>query len=575
MNTETRIKVLRAAGAVSSGILLSLGFPGSFGLHHGLGAVIPLACVPLFAVWQTLPQGTRISETGRVFETKPFQRFMQAFFYAWIMGCACVCNAFFWVTKPAISFGGLPAWAAYGLFACYVTLGALYFCVLLFPFLVDAGRQHAAYVRPLPVVLLACCAVALETVCPRFFQWTLGSLMHSLTPINQWASVAGFSTVSLPIIITWAALGRLWKHPPLSLRTGVVSGSIVLMWAGLWAGGASRIAQWDRDILPKLPVATVGVIQPHFTFDFLKTGSTMTSGESAEARPSPADPLGVMKTLTEDLKKQTLAQGKKWALVIWPESTLPFEWWSADEATKKSLLDWVHDLGIPVLVQSSQVDKQELAEKGIGGSTFFSVSFLLRPNGSISQFHKKWVPMPFGESVPFEDVFPEWGNFLRRYVHNLSRLGRGKTFEALAFSEQDYVAPLICFDTIAPELPRRQTRFGQASLFVNQANFVWMGKSGAGRQFRELGRFRAIENARSFLLAANNGPTVFLDPLGRLLAPETPLFERAITAVDVPLVHQEQVPFTPYTQLGEFPLWAAAIVSATILLGLHWGERRK
>jgi apolipoprotein N-acyltransferase len=170
--------------------------------------------------------------------------------------------------------------------------------------------------------------------------------------------------------------------------------------------------------------------------------------------------------------------------------------------------------------------------------------------------------MPFGEAVPLEDSFPWLGDLVRDNVNNVSKLGRGTAVDALAYSPLDAVAPLICFDAISSELTRAQSTRGNATIYINQANFLWMWKSTAAYQFVQLGRFRAVENGRSFILSANTGPSAAFTPSGELAAKPLNLMSRGFSSTKLPVFENK----TLFAEWGEKPLVLLGLIAFAVQL---------
>ncbi|MCI5139876.1 MAG: apolipoprotein N-acyltransferase, partial [Candidatus Electrothrix sp. AR1] len=93
---------------------------------------------------------------------------------------------------------------------------------------------------------------------------------------------------------------------------------------------------------------------------------------------------------------------------------------------------------------------------------------------------------------------------------------------------------LICFESIFPDIARQEAVKG-ANLLVNLTNDAWYGESSAPYHSWAMTVFRAVENRRSLVRAANTGISGFVPPTGEILK-EAPLFKvQAITA-SIPLL---------------------------------------
>lgn len=533
----------RMAGALLSGILVAFCFPGEGFPYLSAGYLMPVAYVPLFLALESLGgSGTSTSRHGSGAQERPFSRsnrLKNAFLLTWVSGFVTVLIAFYWCTYPAILFGGIPPLAAYPAFAAYAALSATFFPVIFSPILLSVATSGRRSSQPLAVLALAACTTGLEIWTPRFFSWSLGSLMHNSLAISQLASIAGFHGITLIIVCSNLALARSLAHyrsNPVPALTKV--GVVIVTWFGVWLWGSHRLRQLEAAFATG-PTTHIGLVQPNFTFDELSSNPQRTPGAQTQS----------LDTLLEQSSRLIAKTNDKLDLLIWPESVAPGSFAQSPEQLDRTK-QLAHQTKVPILAQATEFDRDELRKHGYRNATVYSTSFLLRPDLSRSPSYKKWVPIPFGETVPMEEVFPELGTFVRQNIGNTSKVGRGSSTDALPYSPDEFVAPLICFDAIESNLPRLQTKFGRATLLANQSNFVWMGHSSAGYQFKELVRFRAIENGRSAVLAANTGPSVIFSPTGREISETTPLLVAAELTAKAP-VWREQ---TLFTYWGKLPL---------------------
>jgi apolipoprotein N-acyltransferase len=120
----------------------------------------------------------------------------------------------------------------------------------------------------------------------------------------------------------------------------------------------------------------------------------------------------------------------------------------------------------------------------------------------------------------------------------------------------------ICYEAIFPELVREFTARG-AELLVNVTNDAWYGTTSAPYQHLAMAAFRAVENRRYLVRAANTGITAVVDPRGRVLEP-TRLFDTTVLVREVPLVAES----TFYSSHGDVfartcSALALALVGAT------------
>jgi apolipoprotein N-acyltransferase len=185
---------------------------------------------------------------------------------------------------------------------------------------------------------------------------------------------------------------------------------------------------------------------------------------------------------------------------------------------------------------------------------------IMGPDGEIVTRYRKMRLVPFGEYVPAlpflgPGAFPG----IERLVESVSDFTPGSS-PTVGNVMGVPTASFICYEAIFPSLVRRFVANG-AELLVNITNDGWYGTSSAPYQHFAMARFRAVENRRYLVRAANTGISAVIDPVGRVVA-ETALFERRALLVDVSAVPET----TFYSRNGDVFAWS--VFSLTLLL---WG----
>lgn len=558
------LKIWSILAAVVSGLLTSVGFPKSFSLHSPLAWLIPFALIPLLIAIEKLPttyQSPARAHSTTLRQVTPFTRGLEAFLLFWISGAVLIAIAFHWVTVPAVLFGELSQPVTNALFVVYCILAGLYFPLLFFPVIWNASRCAKRGTPPFPLWSLVFSVTLLEIFIPRFFHWTYGNLMHGSLPVSQWAAWIGSSGITALVLASNFAIARAFTDPARNPgRMAIIIASVGVCWVVVYSAGKTRLKAM-QGLQEEARKTTIGFVQPNFRFPGLPRNTNLGKEATLQSLPS-------LLSLTDEMVSSYKDKGKI-DLIVWPESASPFDFaWSQDDQdiVKNKIKEW----NAPLLVQASEFDKNELDTLGPRKATVYSISFLLRTDGSRSQSFKKWIPMPFGESVPLEDKFPWLGDLVRDNVNNVSKVGRGTSVDALAYSPSEAAAPLICFDAISSELTRAQSTRGNASVYINQANFLWMWKSNAAFEFLELGRFRAIENARSFVLAANTGPSVAILPTGEPEAAPLGQLSRGFGVARLPILEFR----TLYSEWGDLPLIILGFIAFAFQLFLSRPQLR-
>jgi apolipoprotein N-acyltransferase len=127
------------------------------------------------------------------------------------------------------------------------------------------------------------------------------------------------------------------------------------------------------------------------------------------------------------------------------------------------------------------------------------------------------------------------------------------------------VGAFICYEAIFPSLVRKFTANG-AQVLVNVTNDGWYGTSSAPYQHFAMARFRAVENRRFLVRAANTGISAIVDPYGRVLA-QTALFEARHISAEISAISDT----TFYSRHGDVFAWSVVAAAAALLIA---AERR-
>jgi apolipoprotein N-acyltransferase len=209
-------------------------------------------------------------------------------------------------------------------------------------------------------------------------------------------------------------------------------------------------------------------------------------------------------------------QGAQW--VVFPEAQNPFLI-EQDFYFRTFWERQVSRSGIYLLLNSTAVNASK-------PGFYYNSAYLLGPSGKVVYRYDKVHLVPFGEYLPFKGLL----DFAGPLVSEVSGFRAGDDLEVGSVGDVRF-ATLICFEAIFPELGRESVLQG-AQILVNLTNDAWFGRTAAPTQHLQMAQFRAIENRRTLLRAANSGFTGVVSQLGRLKQ-RTDLFEEALVVTDV------------------------------------------
>jgi apolipoprotein N-acyltransferase len=149
----------------------------------------------------------------------------------------------------------------------------------------------------------------------------------------------------------------------------------------------------------------------------------------------------------------------------------------------------------------------------------YNTALLVAPNGQVAGHYHKMHLLPFGEFIPFAEVFP-WMVRLTPYDATYSCVP-GKEATRLAVGRHRF-GVVICYEDADPPLARQYVdpvAGPRADFLVNISNDGWFKGSCEHEQHLAICRFRAIECRRSVVRSVNMGISGVIDANGRVLAP--------------------------------------------------------
>jgi apolipoprotein N-acyltransferase len=264
--------------------------------------------------------------------------------------------------------------------------------------------------------------------------------------------------------------------------------------------------------------------------------------------------LDVLLELTEKLASRNTD------LIIWPETAAPFH--LRYEPDYMSLLTRTVDrLGVPLLLGFPDAIPEEN-----GALAYYNSAGLMLPGLGIVKKYDKIHLVPFGERIPYDDVF----RFLKKVDFGQANFGIGKDNTVFRLNDEKF-SVLICFESIFPELVRSFKVEG-ANFLVNITNDEWFGRSAAPYQHAYMAVFRAVENRASVARCANTGISMLIDPWGRVTL-RSGLFTREALAGKIKLVSAETF-FTRHGFLLLWPFVGVAVLESLLALARGGKVRR-
>lgn len=507
--------------AIISGIALTAGFPGI-----GFSYAAWVAFVFLFYAMQDLSA-------------------RQSFVLGLVTGFVHFATLLYWLVGTMHVYGYLPLWLSGMVFILLVFYLALY--VAVFSWLI-----HLFCFGPVIALILVpalwVCLEYLRTFLITGFPWgLLGYTQYKHLHLIQIIDIFGVYGMSFVIVFANVVIyflllhvkGLAWQGKTVSRRMLIVSMSLLAAVGVLvWTYGHIRLKSVDR-MIADAETIKVAVIQ----------GNIEQSDKwDLEYRKD------IISTYIR-LSKQAMSYHPD--LIVWPETATPF-YFKYNKKLTEMVLQGIRSTGTHFIVGSPTVEFKESENR------YYNSAYLITPDGKVAGRYDKTHLVPFGEYVPLR----KWLPFINHMVAQVGGFKSGQTGNTLKWHPAD-IGVQICYEVIFPGLASEMVA-NNSELIVNITNDAWFGKTSAPYQHFSMAVFRAIENRRSLVRAANTGISGFIDPAGRIID-KSALFKEDAMVRSVPVIRN----YTSfYTQHGDVLVLMSFIATMIIaMIGLLKGRR--
>jgi apolipoprotein N-acyltransferase len=210
--------------------------------------------------------------------------------------------------------------------------------------------------------------------------------------------------------------------------------------------------------------------------------------------------------------------------IFWPESPFPFLL-----SREPSALGQIAAMLKPKATLVTGAARAEDAPSASGRPRYFNSIHVVGPDGVIVDSYDKAHLVPFGEYLPFRDLFQRIG--LRQFVEVPGGFEAGARRKLLSIRGLPPAVPLICYEAIFPA--ESAIPGPRAGLLVNVTNDGWFGRTFGPHQHLAQARLRAIEQGLPMVRAANTGISAIIDPYGRVVR-SLPLGVQGVVAGSLP-----------------------------------------
>jgi apolipoprotein N-acyltransferase len=267
-------------------------------------------------------------------------------------------------------------------------------------------------------------------------------------------------------------------------------------------------------------VLFAGIIIAHVGFGYYRlTKSAPDAVQSLDVRiVQPAVDLSekwdkavrdrIFSSLLEQSAKSPQPGHSRPKLIIWPETAVPFLFNERPDAFS-ALAEMLGD-GQMLL---AGIVREEAAVAGASEDRYYNSVAAINDRGEIVDAVDKVHLVPFGEYIPFADLFSRIG--LEQIVAGPMNFAAGNERHAISVPGGLKALPFICYEVIFSDLVAVDAT--SSELIVNVTNDAWFGNTPGPYQHFRQAQVRAVENGLPLLRAANTGISAVVDQRGRIV----------------------------------------------------------
>ncbi len=460
-----------------------------------------------------------------------------AFRTGFLAGLVHYLTLLYWLVYTMQLYGGLPVYLAVPvlfLLAAYLSLWIGLFSSMVVGF----GNQKPYFWIAIPVFWVA--LEYMRGVLFTGFPWgLLGYSQSDILQIIQISDIVGVYGVSFLVVVSNTAVFLLYQalfnktRKDFRITMSMAMTSVILsigLIAAAWYYGIWRIQSLDHRIADQ-PAKRAAVIQGNID-QAVKWDSAFQAA-----------------TIQKYIRLSCSAiQKSDPDLIVWPETATPF-YFTYNQQLSNLIFAAAKETGKDFLIGSPSFKKSP------EGTSYYNSAYLVDAKGKVTGKYDKVHLVPFGEYVPLKRFL----FFVGKMVEQVGDFKAGEKGNTLAW-DSERLGIQICFEIIFPSLSRSMVKNG-ATVLINITNDAWFGTTWGPYQHFSMAVFRAVENRRFLVRAANTGISGFVDPAGRVIE-STALLENAVASEELVFLSKKSI----YTRFGDFFATLCAAISAIMVM---------
>jgi len=449
--------------------------------------------------------------------------------YSYIYCAAMILGQHYWI--GFVTAEGFWVLIIIGVGLISLVWGALYFlAALAFRFCYNKLPRLYIIVYPAVWVLVE----YFRTLTDLAFPWSyIGYSMTGILPLAQISSFTGVWGLSYLIvlgnIVIWELL-RAYKTRGDVGQKWLTLGAFAALTVGIFVWGAFRLNTAPPEETGTSRVALMQTYMDQYNWgqNSLDTAVTVSDSMIRVAHKENPD------------------------FILFPESAL-LCFLDRRPDIRQKVFSWAATTGAPIMAGALHWEHAASSSAAKQEYDVYNTVFLTQ-NHKLVPYHKIML-VPFSEAMPFQAQLP----ILSRMNLGTGGFKKGTSESVFRVDDELEVAPYICYEIIFPSFVRRRLK-ESTTMLVNVTNDGWFGRSSGPYQHAAMAQMRSIENGISLARAANSGISMFVDPVGRVLA-KTGLYTREMVVMDVPT-------YRIMTYYGRFGDWFVALCATIVAAGI-------
>ncbi|RMB02843.1 apolipoprotein N-acyltransferase [Eilatimonas milleporae] len=192
-------------------------------------------------------------------------------------------------------------------------------------------------------------------------------------------------------------------------------------------------------------------------------------------------------------------------LLIWPEASVQRETFDREGSIPRWRMSRLLEFGAFAITGGPRYEQMP------GQLDYYNSLFAINARGDLYARYDKRRLVPFGEFLPFADLFHAMG--VRHLATGASFSSGPRRAATVSLPGVPPFSPLICYEAIFPGTVADTEN--RPEWLLNVTNDGWFGLTKGPHQHLALARMRAIEEGLPMVRSASTGISAVIDPVGR------------------------------------------------------------